>query len=305
MQFICNVLLYIVIYRLLSGLLDPAEPMENRLGADRHTGAALSDEELEGSSESHGAGGAPLCCSAYAAPTGLQPARPPSRGFPCAEPSAAAWCPRGSRRQVMKRKVLRRRPDGGVEVCDESVTSLLESTATWNLTQKMLQLSTGPEDSLSEGEIEMSSSFFKEFPAEPSYQHQGAERDPPFLLRVVQSQSPPPSHCAATAVQPKSFIPPRLEARCQNRSKSDRVAKYFEYKRAWERFPVPGQDQRRDLRCCIRGRLLAQHSHPSRPQHTYIPNTYTVPTDKKRAALRWEVRCDLANGLIPRKNTPL
>lgn len=203
----------------------------------------------------------------------------------------------------MKRKVLRRRPDGGVEVCDESVTSLLETTATWNLTQKMLQLSTSPEDSLSEGEIEMSSSFFQEFTPEPSYQ--GAQCDPPFLLRVVQSQSPPTSHCTAATAQPNSFIPPRLETLRQNRSKSDRVAKYFEYKREWERFPVPGEDQRKDVRGCIRGRMLTQHSHPSKPQHTYIPNTYTVPTDKKRAALRWEVRWDLANGLIPRKSAPL
>ncbi|XP_031455559.1 hydrolethalus syndrome protein 1 [Phasianus colchicus] len=278
--------------------------MENRLEADRHSCAALSDEELEGGSEGHGAEGAPLCCSAYTALTGLQPARPPSEGFPCAEPSAAPWCPKGSRRQVMKRKVLRRRPDGGVQVCDESITRLPESTAMWNLTQQMLQLSTGPDDSLSEGEIEMSSSFFQQFPPEPSYQHQGAECDPPFLLRVVQSQSPPTSHCTATTVQPKSFIPPRLETLRQNRSKSDRVAKYFEYKREWERFPVPGEDQHKDVRCSIRGRMLTQHSHPSKPQHTYVPNTYTVPTDKKRAALRWEVRWDLANGLIPRKNTP-
>ncbi|NXJ16689.1 HYLS1 protein, partial [Odontophorus gujanensis] len=61
-------------------------------------------------------------------------------------------------------------------------------------------------------------------------------------------------------------------------------------------------DQRKDLRCCIRGQMLTQSSHPSKPQRTYVPNTYTVPTDKKRAALRWGVRWDLANGLIPRKN---
>ncbi|XP_021231851.1 hydrolethalus syndrome protein 1 [Numida meleagris] len=279
--------------------------MENRLEADRHTGAALSDEELEGGSESRGAEGEPLCCRPYAAPAGLQPARPPSTGLPCTEPSAAPWNPTGSRRRVMKRKVLRRRPDGGVEVCDESVTSLLETTDTWNLRQKMLQLSTGPEDSLFKGEIEMSSSFLQEFPPEPSYQHQGTTCDSPFLLRVIQSQSPPTSHCTATAVQPKSFIPPRLDVLRQNRSRSDRVAKYFEYKREWERFPVPGEHQHKDLLWGIRAKMLTQHNFPSKPQRTYVPNTYTVPTDKKRSALRWGVRWDLANGLIPKRNTPL
>ena len=31
----------------------------------------------------------------------------------------------------------------------------------------------------------------------------------------------------------------------------------------------------------------------------YVPNTYVVPTDKKRKALRWQIRTDLAAGMMP------
>ncbi|KFV50422.1 Hydrolethalus syndrome protein 1, partial [Tyto alba] len=61
-------------------------------------------------------------------------------------------------------------------------------------------------------------------------------------------------------------------------------------------------DQRQELRWGIREQMLCKAELPSKPQHLYVPNTYTVPTEKKRAALRWEVRWDLANGLLPRKN---
>ncbi|NXL01624.1 HYLS1 protein, partial [Mesembrinibis cayennensis] len=61
-------------------------------------------------------------------------------------------------------------------------------------------------------------------------------------------------------------------------------------------------DQRQELRWSIREQMLCKPERPSKPQHLYVPNPYAVPTEKKRAALRWEVRWDLANGLIPRKN---
>ncbi|OXB56017.1 hypothetical protein ASZ78_015481 [Callipepla squamata] len=190
----------------------------------------------------------------------------------------------------MKRKVLRRRPDGGVEVSDESVGSLPQSAAVWALTHRMLQLSTAAEDSLSEGDMERSSGVLR---PEPSRQSPRTVRHPPFLL-----QSPPGSQCAATAGQPKSFIAPRSDAPGRSRLRSDRVAKYLEYKREWERFPAPGEEPRRDRRCA-RGQMLAPSSPPGRPPRGRVPNTYTVPTDKKRAGLRWAVRWALANGLLP------
>ncbi|KFQ28403.1 Hydrolethalus syndrome protein 1, partial [Mesitornis unicolor] len=61
-------------------------------------------------------------------------------------------------------------------------------------------------------------------------------------------------------------------------------------------------DQRQDLRWAIREQMLCRPQLPSRAQHPAVPNAYVVPTEKKRAALRWEVRWDLANGLLPRKH---
>ncbi|NXN99921.1 HYLS1 protein, partial [Rhinopomastus cyanomelas] len=60
-------------------------------------------------------------------------------------------------------------------------------------------------------------------------------------------------------------------------------------------------DQRQELRWDIRGQMLCQPQAPSRAR-TLSANTYAVPTTKKRAALCWEVRWDLAQGLPPRKS---
>ncbi|XP_069644377.1 LOW QUALITY PROTEIN: centriolar and ciliogenesis-associated protein HYLS1 [Haliaeetus albicilla] len=206
---------------------------------------------------------------------------------------------RGTRRLVMKRKVLRHRPDGGVEVSDESVTSEVESEAeVWSLRQKTLQRRTSPEDSISEGEIETSSSSLDESP-----RRWPRGESPPSLLGDLGSRSSPASQYAAVVGQPKSFIPPRFEPLGHNRGKTDPVAKYFEYKREWEKFRIPGEDRRQELRWGIREQMLCQPELPVKPRRPTVPNAYTVPTEKKRAALRWEVRWDLANGLLPRKNT--
>ncbi|XP_015739664.1 hydrolethalus syndrome protein 1 [Coturnix japonica] len=242
------------------------------LGAAGHVCAALSDEELEGGSEIHGADGA-------------------------AGPSAVLCCSEGSRSRVMKRKVLRHRPDGGVEVCDESLSSVLQTMATWRLTQQVL----GAADPC-DGDTGLGG-FYR---PDPPPRLQRATRDsPPLLLRVLQNRSPLSSPSAAPAPQPKSFIPPRLDALLQSRHKTDRVAKYLQYKRDWERFPVPGQAPRHELRCCVRCRLGPELHNPPGRAARYRPNGYTAPSDKKRAALTWGVRCDLASGIVPRKSTSL
>ncbi|NWU72309.1 HYLS1 protein, partial [Pterocles burchelli] len=61
-------------------------------------------------------------------------------------------------------------------------------------------------------------------------------------------------------------------------------------------------EQRQELRWAIREQMLYKAPLAPRPQQPPVPNAYVVPTDKKRAALRWEVRWDLAQGLIPRKH---
>ncbi|NXR15128.1 HYLS1 protein, partial [Semnornis frantzii] len=51
----------------------------------------------------------------------------------------------------------------------------------------------------------------------------------------------------------------------------------------------------------IREQMRCPPELPARHRHPCVPNTYLVPTEKKRAALRWEVRWDLAKGLLPRR----
>ncbi|KAM6115649.1 centriolar and ciliogenesis-associated protein HYLS1 [Phoenicopterus ruber ruber] len=269
--------------------------MEETAGADRYRWAAADDEEQ------------PAPRRLYAQQGGSEERARPRRD-PYAEASLVSGVQpalpafsedrRGTRRLVMKRKVLRRRPDGGVEVSDESASSEPESDAeVWSLRQKLLQLRAGPEDSISEGEMETSSSSLDGSPSRWS-----PGDSPPFLLGDFGSRSSPASQYAAAAGQPKSFIPPRFEPLGRNRGKTDRVAKYFEYKREWEKFRIPGEDQRQELRWGIREQMLCEPALPSKPQHLCVPNAYTVPTEKKRAALRWAVRWDLAKGLVPRKN---
>ncbi|XP_070842489.1 uncharacterized protein hyls1 isoform X1 [Chaetodon trifascialis] len=98
--------------------------------------------------------------------------------------------------------------------------------------------------------------------------------------------------------KPKSFIRPVLSQ--QTMKKTDPVAKYFQYKQLWDMYKLPGETDRRGLRLEIKERLAYQPP-PPKPRRVYVPNTYIVPTEKKRSALRWEIRNDLANSLVPYK----
>ncbi|TSS35871.1 Hydrolethalus syndrome protein 1 [Bagarius yarrelli] len=86
------------------------------------------------------------------------------------------------------------------------------------------------------------------------------------------------------------------------RVKSCEYQQYFQYKQDWEMFKPPGEKRRKELHWAIREQLEYQPP-PPRPQRTYVPNTYVVPTAKKRSALRWEIRHDLANGIVPARVT--
>ncbi|XP_075994578.1 uncharacterized protein hyls1 isoform X1 [Genypterus blacodes] len=96
--------------------------------------------------------------------------------------------------------------------------------------------------------------------------------------------------------KPKSFIRPALSQ--QTVRKDDPVAKYHQYKQVWEMCKIPGETDRRALRQEIKERLAYQPP-PPKPRREFTPNTYTVPTEKKRSALRWEIRNALANRLLP------
>ncbi|XP_068023387.1 centriolar and ciliogenesis-associated protein HYLS1 [Melanerpes formicivorus] len=141
--------------------------------------------------------------------------------------------------------------------------------------------------SISEGQMETSSS---------SFPHESAGDSPLFILRDLPSRSSRASQCSTV---PKSFMPPRLEPLGQPRVKTDCVAKYLEYKREWERLGIPGEAPREELRRAVREQMRCPPALPAKPRRPLAPSSYTAPGEKPRAALRWEVRWHLANGLLP------
>lgn len=202
------------------------------------------------------------------------------------------------RKPVMKRKVLRRKPDGEVLVTDESVISESESGTEsdldlWDLRHRLmnLQFQEG-----TESPVDTSQKF--NLPCEC----QGISQDQLICYLRREEMGPPVyEQDLIVASRPKSFILPRLDQLSRNRGKIDRVARYFEYKRDWDSMRFPGEDHRKELRWSVRGQMLSRTEPQFKPQHVYVPNNYLVPTEKKRSALRWGVRCDLANGVMPKK----
>ncbi|XP_021028746.1 hydrolethalus syndrome protein 1 [Mus caroli] len=203
------------------------------------------------------------------------------------------------RKPVMKRKVLRRKPDGEVLVTDESVISECESGTEsdldlWDLRHRLMNLQF-QEGTESPGVTSQKSNL----PCE----YQGISQEDQLICYLQREEMGPPVYeqDLIVASRPKSFILPRLDQLSRNRGKIDRVARYFEYKRDWDSMRFPGEDHRKELRWSVRGQMLSRTEPPSKPQHVYVPNNYLVPTEKKRSALRWGVRCDLANGVMPKK----
>ncbi|KAM8962414.1 centriolar and ciliogenesis-associated protein HYLS1 [Pelodytes ibericus] len=98
----------------------------------------------------------------------------------------------------------------------------------------------------------------------------------------------------------KSFIrPPPFSLLDQYRQRSDPVGRYQEYKQSWDAHQGALVQSRKDLRWGVREQMMsALPQCPPRPLPT--PNSYVVPTDKKRYGLRWSVRKDLVNGIVPR-----
>lgn len=211
------------------------------------------------------------------------------------------------RKPVMKRKVLRRKPDGEVLVTDESVISESESGTEsdldlWDLRHKLmnLQFQEGTE-SLNDASQKLN--LPHEYQVNLPREYQGISQENQLICYLRREEMGPPIYeqDLIVASRPKSFILPRLDQLSRNRGKIDRVARYFEYKRDWDSMRFPGEDHRKELRWNVRGQMLSRTEPQPKPQHVYVPNNYLVPTEKKRSALRWGVRCDLANGVMPKK----
>ncbi|XP_073505166.1 centriolar and ciliogenesis-associated protein HYLS1 [Phyllobates terribilis] len=140
---------------------------------------------------------------------------------------------------ALTRKVLRRRSDGQVQVCDESLLS-------------------------AESELEDSRVSCAESQAAKSF-----IRIPPYSL---------------------------LE---QYRQRSDPVGRYQEYKQSWDALQLSVEKSRKELRWGVRERMMSAPPLPL-PRALPMPNSYVIPTEKKRYGLRWAIRHALVHGKMPR-----
>uniref|UniRef100_A0A8D0CJJ8 Centriolar and ciliogenesis-associated protein HYLS1 C-terminal domain-containing protein n=1 Tax=Scleropages formosus TaxID=113540 RepID=A0A8D0CJJ8_SCLFO len=91
----------------------------------------------------------------------------------------------------------------------------------------------------------------------------------------------------------------------KNWKKTDPVTRYFQYRQHWDMFKVPGENKWMELRREIREQMTYSSQPLPNVKRTSrtVPKTSVVPTEKKRLALRWKVRHDLANGIMPAKFT--
>ncbi|XP_047547710.1 centriolar and ciliogenesis-associated protein HYLS1 isoform X1 [Lutra lutra] len=294
------------------------EPMEELTGPDGQKWASMDPEErmlAAATAFTHicagrGEGdirrdGLPIQYDPYSKASvtpGKRPAFPMHLQYPHIESNATSEtvseASQRLRKPVMKRKVLRKKPDGEVLVTDESIISESESGTEsdmdlWDLRQRLMSLQFH-EDRESPADISQKLNL--------PHEYQGISQDQ-LICYLRREEMGPPAYeqDLIVASRPKSFILPRLDQLNRNRGKIDRVARYFEYKRDWDSMRLPGEDHRKELRWGVREQMLSRAEPQSKPQHIYVPNNYLVPTEKKRSALRWGVRCDLANGVMPRK----
>lgn len=184
----------------------------------------------------------------------------------------------------MKRKVLRHRPDGTVEVSHESPKAKPRS-----LGHSRASVS----DPISKREARRNT-----LETNLHYDDGNRSREDSLCSLLGDSGNSTASNYAMLR-QARNYIAPKAP----KVKRTDPVAKFKKYKQDWKRFSFPGQDPHESLRRAVHRQIL-QTGLPRREQKSVcIPNPYEVPTMKKRDALRFGVRWDLAHRRIPRRNT--
>nr|CAB3255099.1 hydrolethalus syndrome protein 1 homolog [Phallusia mammillata] len=175
---------------------------------------------------------------------------------------------------IRKRKVLRKQSDGTPRIYDESLIKDQQGT------YRMNNLSVD-------------------------------DSDPRLLHPTQKLQLPPRPHSArpmfkkdvnfeafVSPDQPPSYIRPNTShPHTRNIKKTDPVNRYHQYKDFWTNVKAPGEKSHKELRWEVKAQMMYKEEPAPKPQRVYVPNTYVVPTSKKRSALRWEVRHAMERGL--------
>ncbi|XP_052831919.1 centriolar and ciliogenesis-associated protein HYLS1-like [Octopus bimaculoides] len=89
--------------------------------------------------------------------------------------------------------------------------------------------------------------------------------------------------------------PPRLK---KNR-KTDPVSRFREFQNYWNLHKPPGENNHNALRWSIKEKIAKHDVIGSRPRKTFVPNNYVIPSQNPRHSLRWQIRTDLAYGVMP------
>jgi len=184
-----------------------------------------------------------------------------------------------SGRVVKKRKVLRKQVDGTPRVFDES---LVEDVTGGRGRFRLHDLSVDDSDPRIFHNITNESI---QLPPRPHTAKPLSRRVPPFDGFTKPNQ--PPSFIRSNTSDPHM----------RNIRKVDPVNKYHKYKELWTSVKAPGEKPHKELRWEVKAQMMYKEEPAPKPQRVFIPNTYVVPTSKKRSALRWEVRHAMERGL--------
>ncbi|XP_064603205.1 centriolar and ciliogenesis-associated protein HYLS1-like [Liolophura sinensis] len=182
-----------------------------------------------------------------------------------------------SERRYMRRKILRKGSDGS-KIIDESVT----------------ESEVGSLADIEERLKEVRLSYY-------TLNHRG-ERTRPASAPPAQA----PYRLDPDDPRPASVILRSADhPHTRNLRKCDPVARGQQFRQSWAANRVPGEKAHKRLRWNVREQMLCRDTMEyKRPQKTYVPNSYVVPTEKKRSALRWQVRMDIAQGNVPLTDLP-
>lgn len=184
-----------------------------------------------------------------------------------------------SERVVRKRKVLRKQIDGTPRVFDES---LVEDIRGGRGRYRLHDLSVDDSDPRLLHNITNESI---QLPPRPHSAKPMTKQNPQFDAFTKPNQPP-------------SFIRPNTsDPHMRNIRKVDPVNKYHKYKEFWSTVKAPGEKSHKELRWEVKAQMMYKEEPAPKPQRVYVPNTYVVPTSKKRSALRWQVRHALERGL--------
>ncbi|KAI8481470.1 cilium assembly [Branchiostoma belcheri] len=211
-----------------------------------------------------------------------RPTTAPARPAGYTQASSANDSRNESIARVPKRKVLRK-INGESRVFDESLTTESEADDMSELGERLAGLPINEEDSyLSEDDV---SQYRRQRPHSAGlWPHRPAGDE--------ESEYAP--HL------PRSFIRPTVRLPQNRKSvKTDPVNRFHFYNRQWAAQKAPEEKKHKDLRWNIRELMMQKDEVVQKPQRVYVPNSYVVPTNKKRQALRWEVRHDIARGVLP------